>query len=125
MTLAELLRRLEAEGVGVTLSLDLEADAEPKAETLDLIREHRDDLLTLLASRHLSGGDYYLTIHTSSGKRYVMAKPHHLEEAVRLYPWGVLSDSKDRLITSWGDVPGSALEGLGRLEPNAPEEVAA
>ena len=110
---------------GIALELSLRAKGELNDEHRALIREYRDDLLTLLASRHLSGRDYYLSICTSSGKRYVMAKPHHLEEAVRLYPWGVLSDSQGRLITSWGDVPTSALTGLGRLVPNIPEEVPA
>jgi hypothetical protein len=127
MTPTELLKRLEAESVGVSLNLKLEADDKPSDETLNLIRDHRDDLITLLASRHLSGADYYLKITTSSGKAYVMVKPHHLKEAVELYPWGVVFDSEDRLITSWGDVPGRALAGLGKLEPDVtqPEEVAA
>ncbi len=127
MSPADLLKTLEAEGVGVSLNLKLEADTKPSDDTRALIREHRDDLITLLASRHLSGADYYLKITTSSGKAYVMAKPHHLKEAVGLYPWGVVFDSEDRLITSWGDVPGSALAGLGKLEPDVtrPEEVAA
>ena len=119
MTAAEVLERLRLDGVGVVLALDLEATAEPNPETLQLIREHRDDLITLLALRHISGSDYYLKISTSSGKAYVMAKPHHIDEAVSLYPWGVVYDSKDRLIATWGDVPSSAL--LGKVDLLASE----
>ncbi len=128
MTPADLLKTLEAEGVGVSLNLKLEADTKPSDDTRALIREHRDDLITLLAMRHISGSDYHLNISTSSGKTYVMAKPHHLDEAVSLYPWGVVFDSKDRLITSWGDVPTSALLGkrdLAKGEPLAREMEAA
>lgn len=49
MTPAELLIRLKAESVGVSLSLDLEADTKPSDKVLDLIREHRDALLEHLA----------------------------------------------------------------------------
>ena len=125
MTPAEVLEHLVTEGVGVVLSVRLEANIKPSDETVRLIREHRDDLLTLLAHRHLSGKDYYLKIATSSDKAYIMAKPHHLDEAVRLDPWGVLSDSKGRLITSWGDVPGNALEGMKKFVPDIHEEKAA
>lgn len=108
---------------GVTLELSVRAKGELTDEHRALIQECRDDLLTLLASRHLSGRDYYLTIRTA-GKRYIMAKPHHLEKALRLYPWGVLCDSRDRLIGSWGDVPRKALAGLARLEPDVQEVTA-
>lgn len=128
MTPAELLHRLETEGVGISLNLNLEADKEPRDETLNLIKQNRADLITLLALRHISGTNYYLKIATSSGKAYVMAKPHHIREAVELYPWGVVSDSDNRLITSWGDVPARELQGLrdlGTGEPLIAEEVAA
>lgn len=122
---SEIVQTLAAEGVGLELSV--RAKGELTDATRALIQDNRDALLTLLALRHISSSDYHLNISTSSGKAYVMVKPHHLEEAVRLYHWGVLTDSKDRLITSWGDVPGSALAGLGKLKPDVtrPEEVAA
>jgi hypothetical protein len=128
MTPPDLLKHLEAEGVGVSLNLKLEADEKPSDETVKLIRDLRDDLITLLALRHISSTDYYLKIATSSGKAYVMAKPHHIREAVELYPWGVVSDSDNRLITSWGDVPARELQGLHDLatgEPMTADEVAA
>lgn len=127
MTPADLLNRLEAEGVGVALNLKVTADQKPNGDTRALIREHRDDLITLLALRHISGSDYHLKITTSSGKAYVMAKPHHIKEAVELYPWGVVSDSDNRLITVWGDVPRVKLLGLCDLKtgkPLVPEAVA-
>lgn len=83
MNALDLLTQLETEGVSVSLNLKLEADAKPSGKTVKLIRDHRGDLITLLASRRLSGTDYYLKIATSSGKAYVMAKPHHIREAKR------------------------------------------
>lgn len=120
MTPPELLKRLEAEGVVVSLNLKLDADEKPSDETLALIQENRADLITLLALRHISSSDYYLKIATSSGKAYVMAKPHHIREAVELYPWGVVSDSKNRLITTWGDVAAHKLQGLRDLATGEP-----
>lgn len=128
MTPTDLLKTLEAEGVGVSLNLKLEADTKPSDDTRALIRDNRDALITLLAARHISGSDYHLNIATSSGKVYVMAKSHHLDEAVSLYPWGVVYDSKDRLITTWGDVPTFALSEKRDLltdEPLVPETRAA
>ena len=128
MNPTDLLNRLEAEGVGASLNLKVSADAKPSDETRALIRDNRDDLITLLALRHISGSDYYLSIKTSSGKSYVMAKPHHLDEAVSLYPWGVVYDSKNRLITTWGDMPASAVankQGLKADEPLAEEQTTA
>ncbi len=128
MNTADLLNRLEAEGVSVSLNLKLKADAQPPVETLDLIKENRDDLITLLTLRHVTDSDYHLNITTSTGKAYVMAKPHHIKEAVALYPWGVVSDSENRLITKWGDVPEGKLLGLRDLEMGeqlTPEQEAA
>ena len=128
MNPTDLLERLEAEGIGAAVNLKVTADRKPSDETRALIREHRDDLVTLLALRHISGSSYHLNIRTSSGKTYVMAKPHHIDEAVKLYPWGVVYDSKDRLITTWGDVPSSALankQGLKADESLAEEQVTA
>ena len=111
MNTADLLRQLEQDSARLELSL---RGSNLNAEHEALIRDNRDDLITLLALRHISGSDYYLNIRTSSGKAYVMAKPHHIDEAVSLYPWGVVYDSKNRLLTTWGDVPASAL--LGKTE---------
>ncbi len=115
MNTADLLNRLEAEGITVFLNLKLSAGVKPADEMLNLIEENSADLITLLALRHVSSVDYYLTIATSSGKVYVMAKPNHIKEAVELYPWGVVSDSEKRLITRWGDVPERKLLGLRDL----------
>jgi hypothetical protein len=121
----DLLKQLDRDGAQLELSL---RGSNLTPEHKALIRDNRDDLITLLAARHISGSDYYLNIATSSGKVYVMAKPHHLDEAVSLYPWGVVFDSKDRLITTWGDVPTSALLDKRDLltdEPLVPETRAA
>ncbi len=50
MNTAELLNRLELEGIGVSLNLKLEADAEPAPETLALIRDHKAELVDALAA---------------------------------------------------------------------------
>ena len=114
----DLLRQLGAEGATLELSL---RGSNLTTEHKALIRDHRDDLITLLALRQISGSDYHLNITTSSGKAYVMAKPHHIDKAVELYPWGVVYDSKNRLLTTWGDVPASALLGKTKMEPTQPE----
>lgn len=49
MNTADLLSRLEAEGITVSLNLKLDAAAQPSTETLDLIRDNRTSLLTHLA----------------------------------------------------------------------------
>jgi hypothetical protein len=48
MTPKELIRMLEAEGVTVTPRLDYEADKEVSRETLELLKQHKDDLLRFL-----------------------------------------------------------------------------
>ena len=125
MNPTDILKNLSDDGAQLELSL---RGGNLNAEHKVLIREHRDDLITLLALRHISGSEYHLNISTSTGKDYVMAKPHHLDEAVTLYPWGVVFDSKDRLITTWGDVPASAVanrQGLKADEPLVTETRAA
>ena len=83
MNPADILKNLSDDGVQLELSLrGSNLNTEHKA----LIRDNRNDLITLLALRHISGSDYHLKITTSSGKAYVMAKPHNLDEAVSLYP---------------------------------------
>ncbi len=116
---SEIVQTLEAEGVGLELSV--RATGELTDATRTLIQEHRDALITLLALRHISGSDYHLNIATSSGKNYVMTKPHHLDEAIGLYPWGVVSDSKNRLITTWGNVPKSAVLSKHDLATGEPQ----
>lgn len=54
MTPRDLLERLAAEGVGVSLKVRLDGDTQPSPETLDLLTRHRDDLITYLA---MAGGD--------------------------------------------------------------------
>lgn len=48
MTPADLLARLEAEGVDVSLNLKVTADSKPSDETLELLRCHRDDPVIFL-----------------------------------------------------------------------------
>jgi hypothetical protein len=53
MTPKELLRKLEHEGITLEPKLTIKADAKPNADTLDLIKVHRDDLLRyLLTEKH-------------------------------------------------------------------------
>lgn len=124
MDVSAVIEALEAGRI--SLELSVRAKGELTEEHRALIRENRNDLITLLALRHISGADYYLKIATAD-KAYVMAKPHHIREAVALYPWGVVSDSENRLITTWGDVPARELQKLRDLETLtllAPETVA-
>lgn len=48
MNVQDLLTRLKAEGLSPSLKLRLEGDAEPSAETLELVRHHKADLLSAL-----------------------------------------------------------------------------
>lgn len=50
MTPAALLTRLADEGV--RLNFRVEADTKPSAETLELLKDNRDALLTYLAGQH-------------------------------------------------------------------------
>lgn len=49
MTPVDLLERAKAEGVTAELKVRLEWDAEPSPELRDLLKAHRDDLITYLA----------------------------------------------------------------------------
>ncbi len=51
MTPTDLLKTLEAEGVGVSLNLKLEADTKPSDDTRALIRDNRDALLEHLIAQ--------------------------------------------------------------------------
>lgn len=56
------------------------------------------------------------------------ARPEHVRDAVKLYPWGVVYDSDRRVLVTWGDVPRVTLLGLRDLETGElliPEAVAA
>ena len=54
------------------LELSVRAKGELTDEHRALIRDHRADLITLLALRLISSTGYYLKIATSSGKAYVI-----------------------------------------------------
>ena len=169
MTPTDLLDRLGAEGVGVSLNLKLEADEKPSDETLDLIRENRDALLEHLAvevyglrngthESHLQDGANYQrasnfqrvgSLHLYGdllhslmvwiaqhqelrlerpGATVRNARPEHIRDAVKLYPWGVVYDSERRVLVTWGDVPRVTLLGLRDLETDElliPKAVAA
>ena len=151
MNPAELLKHLEAEGVGVMLALDLEADAEPKGETLDLIRENRDALLEHLA-RELVGtpnalASVGLTLHGDllhslmvwtgqyselrlehPGGVILNAKPEHVGDALNAHPWSVVYDQTKAVLVTWGNVPRYALMDKRDLKTETwlePQEVAA
>ncbi len=48
MTPTDLLVRLKAEGVDISLNLKVTANSKPSDETLELLRCHRDDLIIFL-----------------------------------------------------------------------------
>lgn len=52
MTPIDLLKRLKAEGVSVTLKLRAEGDIQPSPKTLELFTLYRDDLIVYLAREH-------------------------------------------------------------------------
>ncbi len=136
MNTADLLNRLEGEGVSVSLNLKLEADAQPSAETLNLIKENRDDLLKTLAFRQglhipapmleslLTWTRMYheLSIQHPDGLT-LDATPEHVRDALAQHTWGVvyITDEGGRwLILSWGAVPTHALMELNDLETEKP-----
>lgn len=132
MTLEEMLDRLEAEGVGVSLSLKVSADKKPSDETRALIQTNRDALLEHLA-RELVGtpnglASAGLTLHGDllhslmvwtgqyselrlehRGGLILLAKPEHIADALERYPWGVVYDQTKAVLVTWGDVPRYAL----------------
>lgn len=133
MNVANLLTRLEAEGVNVSLNLKLKADIKPSDETLNLIRENRILLLTHLSkARALQSlaltdllewirADYGLCIKHPGGfdpisSSIYNARPEQIMGAVALYPWGIVHDTESYLLMSWGDVPSVQFAGLRDLE---------
>lgn len=151
MTPADLLARLEAEGVGVSLNLKFEADEKPSDDTRALIREHRDALLEHLARERVDTlnrsqspgltlyGDllHSLMVWTARyhelrlerpGAVVLNARPEHIRDAAQAHPWGVVYNRERYQLLHWGDVPGYALQDLRDLEadePLASEQVAA
>ena len=64
MNPADLLNRLEAEGIGAALNLKVTADRKPSDETRALIQENRDTLLEYLAGKFVAAnvrGETHLT----------------------------------------------------------------
>ena len=51
MTPRDVLAQLEAEGVKASLKLRFEGEREPSPEVVTLLENHRDDLITYLASQ--------------------------------------------------------------------------
>ena len=148
MTVTEVLDRLKADGVGLTLALDLEATTEPNPETLRLIREHRDSLLEYLA-RALAGtsqtekltgltlyGDLLHSLCVWIGRYHELrlehpggvtlnAKPEHAAHHLTASTWAVLYDETKTILAIAGNVPRHALTGKTELEPTQPEPVTA
>ncbi len=141
MTPAELLNRLGAEGISVSLhvDLDVEADAEPKSETLSLIREHRTVLIEHLTQERVGTstglvsqgltlyGDLFhslmfwaaqwseLRLEHPDGV-VLNARPEHITGAVGFHPWGVVYDQTKAVLVTWGNVPYTALVGKRDLK---------
>ncbi len=144
MTPTDLLKSLEAEGVGVSLNLKLEADTKPSDDTRALIRDNRDALLEHLitqakrtrvsdfprvGSLHLYGDllhslmvwvarFYELRLEHPGGIK-LDAKPDHVTGALTRYPWGVVYTAECHVLLSWGDVPRHALTDKTELQPTA------
>jgi hypothetical protein len=150
MTPTDLLKTLEAEGVGVSLNLKLEADTKPSDDTRALIRGNRDALLEHLiaqangtrvshfqrvGSLHLYGdllhslmvwvARYYELRLEHPGGITLDAKPDHVTGALTRYPWGVLYTAECHVLLAWGDVPRHALTDKTELQPTAQTPVPA
>ncbi len=128
MTPTDLLARLEAEGIGVSLSLKVSADTKPSDDARALIRENQDILLEHLA-RHRYGDllqpilvwvarCYELRLEHPGGV-ILNAKPEHITGALTCYPWGVLYTAERHVLLRWGDVPRRALTDKIELRPTA------
>ena len=150
MTTAEVLERLKADGVGVTLAVDLEATSEPNPETLQLIRDNRDVLLEYLAREcvgtpNASQSDgltlYGDLLHSlcvwvhryhelrleHPGGVILGARPEHITAALT-ERWGVVYTAERHALITWGSVPrGPLMEKCDLLtnEPLVPETRAA
>jgi len=135
LTPTDLLKTLEAEGVGVSLTLKVSADARPSDDTRALIRDNRDALLEHLiaqaksphvGSLHLYGDllhslmvwvarCYELRLEHPGGV-ILNAKPDHVTGALTRYPWGVLYTAERHVLLAWGDVPRHALTDKTELQ---------
>lgn len=144
MTPHELVQRLEAEGVSVSLNLKVKAERQPLPETVALLEQYRDELLEYLVKTSAPGGLHLPAILLENlmvwTARYhelriqhpdgltLNAKPEHIRDAVKLHPWGVVYSRERYQLLRWGAVPGYALQDLRDLEtdePLVPEQVAA
>ena len=126
----DLIDRLELDGV--TLALQLRAAGNLTDEHRSLITEHRDDLITALAMKQglylpstmLSSLMTWTTMYhelriTHPAGLTINAKPEHVRDALKLYPWGVVHFTDDGgrwLLLSWGSVPTHALRELKDLD---------
>jgi hypothetical protein len=137
LTPTDLLKTLEAEGVGVSLNLKLEADTKPSDDTRALIRDNRDNLLEHLARTrypvagglHLYGdllhslmvwvARYYELRLEHPGGINLDAKPDHVTGALTRYPWGVVYTAECHVLLAWGDVPRHALTDKTELQATA------
>ncbi len=143
MTADDLLKTLEAEGVGVSLNLKVSADAKPSDDTRALIRNNRDALLEHLARTrypvagglHLYGdllhslmvwvARYYEFRLEHPGGINLDAKPDHVTGALTRYPWGVVYTAERYVLLAWGDVPRHTLTDKTELQATAQTPVPA
>lgn len=137
MTPTELLNRLEAEGIVLSLNLKLEAVERPSEETRTLVRENRDALLEHLARTrypvgsglHLYGdllhslmrwvGCHYELRLEHPGGVILNAKPEQAAQHLAHSAWAVLYDETKTILATSGNVPRWALTGKTELQPTA------
>lgn len=139
MTPADLLARLEAEGVGVTLNLKVTAAEKPSDETLNLIRENRDALMAHLAAEFIGTAvqpqSTGLTLHGDllhslcvwihryhelrlerPGGVIRNAKPEHAAHHLTHAEWCTLYDETHTILATTGNVPRHALVDKNELQ---------
>lgn len=62
----------------------------------------------------------YSPVHIDLGSSFLInAKERHIEEAVSIYGWGIVTQKGEYYLTSWGNVPLSAFHGLYCKMPGA------
>lgn len=145
------VKDLERLGVVLTPKLTYKSAAPLDAETVALLRSHKDELLRELireregisnglVSRGLAlYGDLLHSLMVWAarwselrlehpGGVILNAKPEHITDAQERYPWGVVYDQMRAVLITWGDVPDAALIGKRNLKTGAllaPEQEAA
>jgi hypothetical protein len=130
MTPREVLSRLETEGVSVSLSLKVKADAKPSDEAVALVMQHKGALLEHLA-RERGGLDlapvlihsllvwiaryHPLNVTTPQGTQ-LDATPEQALDALQASAWCVIADGEGYRLISRGNVPPEVRAALRELD---------